>query len=172
MALSVKAKQGLLAAAMLALAGIYAAGAAGISSEAGYSGVGPNFLPWVVTFALAALGAVLGWQAIGGGWPNMPEADEGQATDWAAFAWVSAGLIANSALITTVGFILSCALCFALAAQGFRRSNAEPGAVRAAQIKRLGVDFLIGAAIAAPVFWMFTLGLNVTLPGLTNTGWL
>ena len=30
----------------------------------------------------------------------------------------------------------------------------------------------IGAAIAAPVYWMFTKLLAINLPGLTSTGWL
>ena len=33
-------------------------------------------------------------------------------------------------------------------------------------------DTLIGMAIAAPVYWMFTKGLAISLPGLTQTGWL
>ena len=33
---------------------------------------------------------------------------------------MSAGLLANAALITTIGFILSCALCFVLAVRGFQ----------------------------------------------------
>jgi putative tricarboxylic transport membrane protein len=31
---------------------------------------------------------------------------------------------------------------------------------------------LVGLAIAAPVFWMFTQFLAINLPGLTETGWL
>ena len=34
------------------------------------------------------------------------------------------------------------------------------------------VDAAIGAAIAAPVYWMFTKQLAINLPGLTNTGWI
>ncbi len=34
------------------------------------------------------------------------------------------------------------------------------------------IDALVGLAIAAPVFWMFGLGLGIQLPGLTKTGWL
>jgi putative tricarboxylic transport membrane protein len=33
-------------------------------------------------------------------------------------------------------------------------------------------DLLIGLAIAAPVFWLFTKVLAVNLPALTTTGWL
>ena len=31
---------------------------------------------------------------------------------------------------------------------------------------------MIGMAIAAPVYWMFTKFLAINLPGLTSTGWL
>jgi putative tricarboxylic transport membrane protein len=33
-------------------------------------------------------------------------------------------------------------------------------------------DVMVGLAIAAPVFWMFTQFLAINLPGLTETGWL
>jgi putative tricarboxylic transport membrane protein len=33
-------------------------------------------------------------------------------------------------------------------------------------------DTLIGFAIAAPVYWMFTKLLAINLPGLTATGWI
>ena len=39
-------------------------------------------------------------------------------------------------------------------------------------LRGLVVDALIGFAIAAPVFWMFTQLLAINLPGLTATGWL
>ena len=34
------------------------------------------------------------------------------------------------------------------------------------------VTALIGIAISAPVFWMFTKFLAINLPGLTDTGWI
>jgi putative tricarboxylic transport membrane protein len=33
-------------------------------------------------------------------------------------------------------------------------------------------DALVGVAISAPVYWMFTKLLAINLPGLTSTGWL
>jgi putative tricarboxylic transport membrane protein len=81
------------------------------------------------------------------------------------------GVALNAALITRLGFILSCALCFVLAVRGLRvaEGTAATGLGAAAQAVR---DLLIGAAIAAPVFWIFTKLLNIGLPGLTNSGWL
>jgi len=144
-----------------------AAGAVSISSEAGYGGVGPNFLPWLVSIALMVCGAFMVWESRTGGFRAMGEPD-GVRPYWSGFAWVSSGLLANAALITTIGFILSCTLCFVLAVQGLR------GAAGKADLKpaRLLKDTLIGMAIAAPVYWMFTKFLAINLPGLTSTGWL
>ena len=42
-------------------------------------------------------------------------------------AWVAAGVLANAALITVLGFIFSCTLCFVLAVRGLRQSEGRPG---------------------------------------------
>jgi len=155
-------------AGMTALGGLLAVGAVSIPSEAGYGGVGPNFLPWVVSVGLLACGAMLLWQAARGGFHER-DAPEGAAQgDWAGFAWVSAGLLANALLITRIGFVLSCALCFILAARGFELSQGRP----APGLRSTLVAAVTGLAIAAPVFWMFTKLLAINLPGLTSTGWL
>ena len=147
----------------LAMAG----GAVSISSAAGYGGVGPNFLPWLVSIALIVCGAFMVWEARTGGFRAMDEPD-GLAPCWSGFAWVSAGLLVNAALITTIGFILSCTLCFVLAVQGLRTADGTANFKLAALFK----NALIGMAIAAPVYWMFTKFLAINLPGLTSTGWL
>jgi len=144
-----------------------AAGAVSIPSAAGYGGVGPNFLPWLVSIALIFCGAFMVWEARTGGFRAMDEPD-GLAPGWSGFAWVSAGLLLNAALITTIGFILSCTLCFVFAVQGLRTSDGTANFKPAALIKNV----LIGMAIAAPVYWMFTKFLAINLPGLTATGWL
>jgi putative tricarboxylic transport membrane protein len=155
-------------AGVLVLGVSIAAGAIQISSDAGYGGVGPNFLPWVVGGLLALCGALLLWEAVTGGFRQM-EAPSGAPTGhWPGFVWVSAGLLANAALITTIGFILSCTLCFVLAVRGFRSAEGRLDL----GLRALIVDVLIGFAIAAPVFWMFTQALAINLPGLTSTGWI
>lgn len=160
--------QVLVAGGVLGLGLLLAAGALQIPSAAGYSGVGPNFLPWVVALGLVACGVVLVWEAVSGGFRSL-DAPEGAARgDWVGFVWVSAGILANAALITTIGFILSCGLCFMLAVRGFRVAD---GTVRWGAASWL-TDALTGMAIAAPVFWMFTQALSINLPGLTGTGWL
>ncbi|MFT3665716.1 tripartite tricarboxylate transporter TctB family protein [Piscinibacter sp.] len=160
--------QTLLGAGVLALGALLAAGATQISAEAGYAGVGPNFLPWVVAVALLVCGALLVWEARSGGFREMEEPSGAAQGFWPGFAWVSAGILANALLITTIGFVLSCALCFVLAVRGFKASEGRPDMSPKAWL----VDALIGIAIAAPVFWMFTQALAISLPGLTTTGWI
>jgi len=163
-----KREQTLVGAGVLVLGLLIAAGATQISSEAGYGGVGPNFLPWVVGGMLALCGAFLVWEALTGGFRQLEAASGADTGHWPGFVWVSAGLLANAALITSLGFILSCTLCFVLAVRGFRSSEGQLDL----SLRALIVDALIGMAIAAPVFWMFTKFLAINLPGLTDTGWI
>ena len=164
--------QTLIGVCVLAIGGVIAAGAAMIPAEAGYGGVGPNFLPWVVGICLLLCGALLIWQSRVGGYRNMEDPSGSERGYWPGFAWMSAALLANAALITSIGFILSCTLCFVLAVRGLRNADAQdatPSGFKPAQLLR---DAAIGAAIAAPVYWMFTKLLAINLPGLTNSGWI
>ena len=160
--------QTLVGAGVLLIGLALAAGALAIPGDAGYGGVGPNFLPWAVAVVLTLCGAWIVWEARTGGFRQMDE-PSGDAAYWPAFIWVSAGLLANAALITTLGFILSCTLCYVLAVQGLRRAAAQPGANSP---RAWATDVFTGAVISAPVFWMFTQFLAINLPGLTSTGWL
>lgn len=148
----------------LALAG----GAISIPSTAGYGGVGPNFLPWVVALALVLCGAMIVREALTGGFRDMEEPTGSEQAYWPAFAWVSGGLLVNAALITTIGFILSCTLCYVLAVQGLRRAAGQA----AGQPRTLLADLIAGAVLSAPVFWTFTQFLAINLPGLTSSGWI
>lgn len=152
---------------LMALGAGLGAGAWFIPSDAGYAGVGPDFLPWLVSLALLVCGALLLRQNLQGGFRVFVPPSGSARGNWAGFAWVSAGLLLNAALLTTLGFILSCALCFVLAVRGLR----DP-AVGARGLGGWVRDALVGVAIAAPVYWMFTKLLAINLPGLTATGWL
>jgi putative tricarboxylic transport membrane protein len=163
-----KREQTLVGAGVLVLGVLIAAGALQISSDAGYGGVGPNFLPWMVGGLLALCGAFLVWEALTGGFRQLEAASGADSGHWPGFLWVSAGLLANAALINTLGFIFSCTLCFVLAVRGFRSAEGRLDL----SLRALLVDVLIGIAISAPVYWMFTQALAINLPGLTSTGWL
>ncbi len=160
--------QTLIGAGALLVGALMAVGAWSIPSAAGYAGVGPNFLPWLVSAVLMLCGAWLIVHARRGGWRDMEEPSGAATGDWRALAWVAAGVAANAALITAIGFILSCTLCFMLAVRGLRASEGKPhGGARG-----LVIDFVTGFLIAAPAYWLFTKALAITLPGLTTTGWL
>jgi putative tricarboxylic transport membrane protein len=154
--------QTLIGSGAIALGLGWAWGATGIASEAGYGGVGPNFLPWVLC------GALLLWEARSGGFRNLEEPSGAARGDWDALAWISAGILLNAAAIERIGFILSCALCYLFAVRGLRRSEGKPvGGLRAT-----AQDFATGMLIAAPAFWLFTKLLAINLPGLTGSGWI
>ncbi|RQP23909.1 tripartite tricarboxylate transporter TctB family protein [Piscinibacter terrae] len=154
-----------IGAGIVLIAMLLAVGATQIPSDAGYAGAGPNFLPWVVSAAMALVGVLLIVSALRAkddlvSVPDFPPR-------WRAVAWVSLGLILNAALIEHIGFVGSCAVLFALAARGFRvGSDQKPTLVMLVQ------DLGIGAAISAPVFWLFTKVLHVSLPALITGGWI
>ncbi|MES2483803.1 MAG: tripartite tricarboxylate transporter TctB family protein [Pseudomonadota bacterium] len=154
-------------AGVLLLGVALGAGAVGIPSEAGYGGVGPNFVPWLVAAALSVCGVLMVREALTGGFRDMPDAPDRQPPWWPGLVWVSAGLLSNAALIANLGFILSCGVCYLLAVQGLRRASGQRPRART-----LAVDVFTGVAIAAPVYWSFTQLLGINLPGLTSTGWL
>jgi len=166
--MDVKLPQTLVGVGTLATGVMLVVGALSIKSDAGYSGVGPNFLPWVVGAMLALCGVLLVREALTGGYREREEPSGAATGHWAGFAWVSVGVLLNAALITTIGFILSCSLCFVLAVRGFKSAEGRLDL----SLRALLVDAAVGFAIAAPVYWMFTQLLAINLPGLTSTGWL
>lgn len=158
-----------LVGALVLLTGLaLAGGALKIPGEAGYGGVGPNFLPWVVASVLTLCGILILREAFTGGFRDREKPSGAASGWWPGLVWVSAGMLANAALITTIGFILSCTLCYLLAVQGLRRAQGQ----RAGAPRVLAADLVTGLAIAAPVYWMFTKFLAINLPGLTGTGWI
>ncbi|MBS0507400.1 MAG: tripartite tricarboxylate transporter TctB family protein [Proteobacteria bacterium] len=161
--------QAAVGVAVVVLAAGMAVGALQIPGDAGYGGVGPNFLPWLCAAVLALCGVLLVREALTGGYRQAADGGGAPRAMLVPFAWVSAGLLLNAALIEVLGFIFGCTLCYALAVQGLRRANGQQGLLRP---RALAVDVVTGLLIAAPVFWLFTQFLAINLPGLTNTGWL
>lgn len=161
-------RQLLVGLGIVALAVVMAVGAWFIPSAAGYAGVGPNFLPWLVSAVLLLCGGLLAWAATHGGYKDVEPPSGAERGDWKALAWVSAGVLEIAALITTIGFVLSCAVGFMLAVRGLRASEGKP----AGGLKQTLIDAAVGLAISAPVFWLFRRLLGLTLPGLSDSGWI
>ena len=161
--------QAAVGAGVILVAAAMAWGALEIPGNAGYGGVGPNFLPWACALVLAVCGGWLIWEAATGGYRQAADPGGAPHAAWGPFAWVSAGLLLNAALIVELGFIVCCTLCYSLAVQGLRRAGGQTGLLSPGV---LAVDVATGLAIAAPVFWLFTQFLAINLPGLTATGWL
>jgi putative tricarboxylic transport membrane protein len=125
----------------------------------GYAGIGPNFMPKVVAAGLIVLGLWLLAELATGGWRERVPDDAVERGEHAfsrpAFAWVSAGLFAQMALIHSAGFVVAAAALFTCVARGF-------GSTRPLR------DAGIGFVIALGVFMFFVKLLNVGLPA----GWL
>jgi len=130
-----------------------------LPSAGGYSGIGPNAIPIAVAGTLAVLGVWLLVEAFSGGWRARVSDDaieRGEhAFDARAFAWVSAGLAAQMALIHNAGFVLAAAVLFVCVARGFGS-------------KRPARDAALGLVLGLAVFLFFVKFLNVGLPA----GWL
>lgn len=143
--------------------------AIGIPSDAGYAGVGPNFLPWVVSVSLLLCSFFLIYEIRTGGFREMEVASSGDAHPfWLGFAWMSAGMLGGAALIDTIGFVFSCTLCFVFAARGLRQAEGQTQG----GWKPWAADVISGLLISAPVFWVFGKFLAIKLPGLMQSGWL
>lgn len=132
---------------------------AGLPSEGGYAGIGPNFIPAVVAGGIILLGVWLAFEAFTGGWRNAVPDDAAargeHAFNGAAFGWISAGLFAHMALIGWAGFVVAGVALFACVARGF-------GSARPAR------DLGIGLVLSIAIFAFFVKLLNVNLPA----GWL
>ena len=128
-----------------------------LPDEGGYAGIGPNFIPAVVSAGLLVTGAWLLWEALAGGWRNRGEIEAGAEHDFhaGAFGWITAGLFAHMALIGWAGFVIAGTALFACVARAF-------GSTRAAR------DAALGFALSLAVFLFFVKMLNVNLPA----GWL
>ena len=147
-----------IAVFVLMLATVFAVGASQLQSDPGYAGIGAAFVPAVVSIFLGLVGALLMWQALTGGYRNFTDELIGVATDNRGALWVTAGILLMAALITKIGFVLAATLLFTFVARGFGS-------------KTWLRDVITGLILVFPVFWLFTLVLDVNLPRLFND-WL
>jgi len=142
----------LISLALIAIGSFVVYQTQAIAETQGFAQVGPRLFPNIIGAGLTLCGAWLGWQALTGGWRNVP-LDEGEhdAPDWLAFAIISAGIILHMVLIGWAGFIIASTLLFVFIARGFGS-------------KRPVRDVLIGAVIAILAFLLFTQALGLNLP--------
>ena len=84
---------------------------------------GPDFLPWVVGWRCCSAAPCWCGRPAAAAFASWRKPSGDERGHWPGFVWVSAGILANAALITTMGFILSCALCFVLAVRGFKSAE-------------------------------------------------
>jgi putative tricarboxylic transport membrane protein len=142
-----------LSLGVLALGAGAALVTAWLPSEGGYSGIGPNFVPAMVSGGLVVLGAWLLYEALTGGWRH--QAFHPERFQPRPFAWISAGLFAHMALIGAAGFIVAGAVLFTCVARGFGS-------------RRLLRDLAVGVTLAVAIYFFFTQVLTVGLPA----GWM
>jgi putative tricarboxylic transport membrane protein len=122
-----------------------------IAETQGYAQVGPRLFPYIVGSGLTLFGAVLAWQAVAGGWRNVPLDAAHEKPDWAAFVIITLGVILHMAIVGWAGFIIASTVLFVLVARGFGS-------------KRIVRDAVIAVILAIVVFLIFTLALGLSLP--------
>ncbi|MFB8829686.1 tripartite tricarboxylate transporter TctB family protein [Azotobacter sp. CWF10] len=146
-------------ASLLLMSAALAIGASRFPAEKGFTVLGAHVYPYAVAMFLGIVGVSISLQAIGGG-SRSPADDSARITaalpgGKTGACWVTAGLAICALLITHIGFVLTAALLFACSAYGFGS-------------RRPAWDLAIGIALALPVYWLFTIGLGVSLPPLVN----
>lgn len=142
----------LVAAGVLILGVALALGTTQLPEATGYAKVGPRLMPTIVSGGLILLGLVLLKEALFGGFRGVDEAEAAaNATDWRAFAWITAGIICNGFLMVPLGFVISGTLLFVLAARGFGNKDWVKNAI-------------IGLIIAIVTYAFFNYGLGLGLP--------
>jgi putative tricarboxylic transport membrane protein len=141
-----------LAAGVVGLGAAILWGALGLPTSGGYAQVGPGVVPRVVGAGIVLLGIFLLREALAGGFHGVDEeAEAATPVHWAAFAWVTAGIVLYGVLIEHAGFIIASTLLFMLVACGFGS-------------RRWLLNAVTGAVLAAIVFAIFNYGLGLTLP--------
>jgi putative tricarboxylic transport membrane protein len=111
--------------------------------------------PYAVAGFLCAVGVLLSYQALSGGFRELDSGNHGIAGGKLGAAWVTAGLLGVALLINLIGFVLAAGLLFACAARGFGSRHPMR-------------DLAIGIALTLPIYWLFNVGLGVSLPPLVN----
>ena len=144
-----------IAAFILMLAAVFGVGATQLPADTGYAGIGSAFMPAAVALLLLLVGALLMWQAYTGGFRHFTDGVVDLIADHRGALWVTAGILASAALITILGFVIAATTLFVFVARGFGSRTWLR-------------DAITGAVLVLPVFWLFTLVLDVNLPHLVS----
>jgi putative tricarboxylic transport membrane protein len=127
-------------------------GAFYLPTSGGYAQVGPGVVPRIVGGCILLLGILLLREALTGGFRGVDEeAERHLPMDWAAFGWVSGGIIAYGLLVEPLGFIIASTVLFVMVARGF-------------DSRRWALNAATGLVLAVLVFAIFNYGLGLTLP--------
>jgi putative tricarboxylic transport membrane protein len=136
---------------VLALAGLAFWQAAAIPASPIYAQVGPKFVPYGVAGFIALCGLGLVIAALRGGWSaDLTEVAEAPPTNWRALTLLGAGLLANLALISWLGFVLASTAMYVLVCAAFGS-------------KRPLIDLAIGLAVTLGAYLGFERGLGVNI---------
>jgi putative tricarboxylic transport membrane protein len=141
-----------VSAGMLVLGVLILAGSSDLSTGGGYAQVGPGVVPRFVGGAIILLGALLLREALTGGFRGVDEeAEVHLPMNWAAFGWITGGIILYGLLVERAGFLIASTLLFMAVARGFAS-------------RRWALNAFVGFAVAAFIFAVFNYGLGLTLP--------
>jgi putative tricarboxylic transport membrane protein len=141
-----------VAAGVAAIGAFVLAGSFFLPTGGGYAQVGPGVVPRIVGILTLILGGFLLREALTGGFRGVDEeAEQHMPMDWAAFAWVSGGIIVYGLFVELAGFVLASAALFVLVARGFGS-------------RRWLSNTVIALILGAAVFAIFNYGLGLTLP--------
>jgi putative tricarboxylic transport membrane protein len=149
---------------VVAFATFFGAGLPLLDSDAGYAGLSPRTVPILVTAGLAICGLWLLVRpaALGRHVDAPPDGDTapGKAADGApiattvhraGLAWVAGGLLAETACIGMLGFVIASTILMVCVARGYGS-------------RRPLHDAAIALAITVPLWALFTQVLGITLP--------
>lgn len=134
-----------IAAGLALLAGVIIWSTASMGSGGAYSRVGPTTFPYAIAAVLLVLAACTVVSAWRGGFPKRePEAI-------APVIWIVGGLIGQMLLLKVAGFSIATGILFAATARAFGRGP-------------LWLTFPIGVVLSFIVWFIFSKGLQLTLP--------
>lgn len=144
-----------VAAFLVALGALVAWDANRISTDFATRGpIGPKAVPVIVAVLLVVTGVLLALDVLRGGHGEAEggeDIDLSHGTDWKTVGIVVAAFLGNALLIGTLGWAISGALLFFFVAYGLGS-------------RRYVRDLVISVVMSVGSFYMFALGLGITLP--------